>query len=271
MKDKLERLSVQMIEEYYCNDPTLFFDNADDDFIWVGPTINQYIEGKKALLEAWGNEQNTLTFHITQMSSRSVSGGVAACEVLLKYVVYTYYPSGHISMHHQRVTLFWKRIKSGKPAQWKCSLMHVSNGMESDSRDNIYPLHLDEFEAKQPYTIFDTLTHQRQERLIANGTNGTTYYIEYADIQYICAGKGKFCDIHTRNGVICVRLLIDQLQHLLPHQFCRPHRSYLVNVMEITSLSRSQITLRNGACIPVPAKKYRQVEADIAAHLKELA
>lgn len=269
MKDELERLSVQIFEEYYQNDPTLFFGSVDDGFIWIGPAVDQYIEGKKALLAAFANERNTLRFHVSQMSSRSVGGGSDSCEVLLKFVVHSYYPSGYITMHHQRVTMLWRRVKSGEAPQWKCALMHISNGMEIDSRDNIYPVHLDEFEAKRPYAVFDPLTHRRQERLVARGTDDATYYIEYGDIRYICAGKGKFCDIHTRSGVICVRLLIEQLRQLLPRQFYRPHRSYLVNVMEIASLSRSQITLRSGDCIPVPAKKYRQVEADVAALLRE--
>lgn len=269
MKNDLERLSVQIFEEYYQNDPTLFFNSVDDDFIWIGPAIDQYIEGKKALLAAWANERNTLRFHLSQMSSRSVGGGSAACEVLLKFLVRTDYPSGYISLHHQRVTMLWRRVKSGETPQWKCALMHISNGMEIDSRDNIYPVHLDEFEARRPYAVFDPSTHRRQEQLVARGTDDATYYIEYADIQYVCAGKGKFCDIHTRSGTICVRLIIDQLQHLLPRQFYRPHRSYLVNVTAISSLSRREITLRSGAVIPVPAKKYRQVEADIAALLRE--
>lgn len=267
MKDTPEQLSLHIVEEYYHNNTAPFFSCIDDNFIWIGPATHQYIEGKQALLDAFAREHNTLSFHMSQISSKLISGGSYACEVLLKFVVHTYYPSGYITMHNQRFTMFWKKIKCEKTSQWKCALMHISNGMEIDKRDNIYPLHLDEFETGQLYNHFDNLSEQRKERLIVKGVDYSTYYIEYKDIQYVCAGKGKFSDIHTANGVIRVRLMIHQLCYLLPQQFYRPHRSYLVNIFEITTLSKKQIILKDGTHIPIPAKKYTQVESDIAKKL----
>lgn len=42
----LEALTVQLIEKYYANDLRLFFEYMDDDIIWIGPAIRQYMEGK---------------------------------------------------------------------------------------------------------------------------------------------------------------------------------------------------------------------------------
>ncbi len=270
MNDTLERFAVQVVEEYYHNNTEPFFNYIDEHFIWIGPATHQYIEGKQALLDAFAQEHNTLSFRTAQMSSKLISGGNSACELLLKFIVYTYYPSGYVTMHNQRITMFWKKLKVDESSQWKCAVMHISNGMEIDDRDHIYPLHLDEFEAKQVYAHFNNLTRQRQERLIAKSEDYSTYYIEYTDIEYICAGKAKFCDIHTKNGIIRVRLIIEQLRHLLPQYFYRPHRSYLVNILEISVLSRNQMTLKDGTKIPIPVKKATQVEADIAELLKEL-
>ena len=98
----LEALTVQLIEKYYANDRRLFFEYMDDDIIWIGPAIRQYIEGKQNLLNAFAQESHSLQFRTAQMSSRMVTGSRSSCEVLVRFLVYTYYPSGHISMHHQR-------------------------------------------------------------------------------------------------------------------------------------------------------------------------
>jgi len=153
----LEALTIQLIEKYYANDRRLFFEYMDDDIIWIGPAIRQYMEGKQNLLDAFAQEHHSLLFRTAQMSSRMVTGSRSSCEVLVRFLVYTYYPSGHISMHHQRVTLFWKKHKAERFPQWRYAMIHISNGMEVDNRDTIYPTHFDEFERKHLLNHFETL------------------------------------------------------------------------------------------------------------------
>ncbi|MCI2056622.1 MAG: LytTR family transcriptional regulator [Oscillibacter sp.] len=270
MQNDLEAITVKLVEEYYNNCPQMFFDYMHDDIVWIGPGIHQYICGKRNLVSAFSKEENTLSFRTSQMLSKTVKGGNNnTCEVLLRFVVYTYYSDGSMLTHYQRVTFFWRKCRINGELTWRYSLIHISNGMETDSRDHIYPLHFNEFEQKRFHHNFTNLAMQQKERLIARGFDACTYYIEYADISHICAGKGKLCYIHTRNGVICVRLLLDQLIKQLPKEFYRPHRSYIINVLEIVKLTRNQIQLKNDASIPIPPKKHNQVEADIAEILRE--
>ena len=253
----LEALTVQLIEKYYANDRRLFFEYMDDDIIWIGPAIRQYMEGKQNLLDAFAQEHHSLLFRTAQMSSRMITGSHSSCEVLVRFLVYTYYPSGHISMHHQRVTLFWKKHKAERFPQWRYAMIHISNGMEVDNRDTIYPTHFDEFERKHLLNHFETLQKEMDaNRLVVRGTDSSTYYVRHEDLLYVCGGKGKFCDIYTQNGTIRVRLLIEQIRKMLPEQFYRPHRSYLVNVLKIQNLSRYEIQMQDGTVIPVPPKKY---------------
>lgn len=271
MVNDLESISVKLTEEYYNNRPQAFFDYMQDDIVWIGPGVHQYIEGKQKLLDAFAKEENTLLFRTAQIASKMMKGGNSTtCEVLLRFIVYTYYPDGSVLTHYQRVSFFWKRVKLNGELVWRYSLIHISNGMETDSRDTIYPLHFNEHTYKRFCHNFSDLATQQKERLIVKGADNCTYYIEYAGIYHICAGKGKFCYIYTKNGVICVRLLIEQLIKLLPEEFYRPHRSYIVNVLEIAALSRNQITLKNGAHIPIPQKKYRDVETDVAGLLSSI-
>ena len=171
------------------------------------------MEGKQNLLDAFAQEHHSLLFRTAQMSSRMITGSHSSCEVLVRFLVYTYYPSGHISMHHQRVTLFWKKHKAERFPQWRYAMIHISNGMEVDNRDTIYPTHFDEFERKHLLNHFETLQKEMDaNRLVVRGTDSSTYYVRHEDLLYVCGGKGKFCDIYTQNGTIRVRLLIEQIR-----------------------------------------------------------
>lgn len=162
------------------------------------------------------------------------------------------------------MTLFWKKHKTERFPQWRYAMIHISNGMEVDNRDMIYPTHFDEFERKHLLNHFETIQKEMDaNRLVVRGTDSSTYYIRHEDLLYVCGGKGKFCDIYTQNGTIRVRLLIEQIRKMLPEQFYRPHRSYLVNVLKIQNLSRYEIQMQDGTVIPVPPKKYAQVSEDI--------
>ena len=109
----LEALTVQLIEEYYANDRRLFFEYMDDDIIWIGPAIRQYIEGKQNLLNAFAQEQSfPAVSYCPDVLPYGHRVPLLSCEVLVRFLVYTYYPSGHISMHHlSGVTPFWKHKK----------------------------------------------------------------------------------------------------------------------------------------------------------------
>ena len=68
----LEALTVQLIEKYYANDRRLFFEYMDDDIIWIGPAIRQYIEGKQNLLNAFAQESHSLQFRTASPAGDSV-------------------------------------------------------------------------------------------------------------------------------------------------------------------------------------------------------
>ena len=104
------RQSVHIITEYYENHLQPFFDAADDDLLWIGPAENQWMQGKSTILAAFAQEYGThhLTFTMSNISATPVSCGPHACEIILTYLVYTYYPSGAMTVHDQRLHYTWR-------------------------------------------------------------------------------------------------------------------------------------------------------------------
>ena len=78
--------------------------------------------------------------------------------------------------------------------------------------------------------------------------------------------------IHKTNGekMTCAGTLKEIEDHLPPHLFVRPHRSYLVNLDHISEISRYQIRLTTGEAIPVSRKLYAQVQQAIIDHADRL-
>ena len=107
------RQSVHIITEYYENHLQPFFDAADDDLLWIGPAENQWMQGKATILAAFAQEDGThhLTFTMSNISATPVSCGPHACEIILTYLVYTYYPSGAMTVHDQRLHYTWRDKK----------------------------------------------------------------------------------------------------------------------------------------------------------------
>lgn len=75
--------------------------------------------------------------------------------------------------------------------------------------------------------------------------------LNYDDIYYLICFD-HYMDIHTKDDVITFKQKIGEIEQKLPQsQFCRCHRSYIVNLKYINQIVKSEIILDNGVKIPV--------------------
>ncbi len=75
--------------------------------------------------------------------------------------------------------------------------------------------------------------------------------INYDDIYYFISFD-HYIDINTVNDVITFKEKIGHVEQELPTtQFCRCHRSYIVNLKHIESIYKNEIILDNGSKLPV--------------------
>ena len=79
---------------------------------------------------------------------------------------------------------------------------------------------------------------------------------------------GKVCTVYMMNRTMVIRQPIIVLETQFPKQFCRIHRSYLVNCRFVLQVERYSVTLINGTVLPVPAKRYMEVREKITALIK---
>ena len=81
--------------------------------------------------------------------------------------------------------------------------------------------------------------------------------LNYEEIYYLISFD-HYIDVHTKEGVVTFKQKIGEVEQQLPQkQFCRCHRSYIVNLKYVNQIFRNEIILEND--IKIPISKSRSI------------
>ena len=265
----MAELSADIILRYYENEPLPFLSYMDEDALWYGPALGQFIEGRDAMMRAWSGEDHALKFTVGDMKTKEISSTPAACSVMLTYSVVTHYPDGHDISVNQRLLLCWgERKVAGEAGKMRKEprilVCHISNPHGKHDEDVIYPKHFD-----QVYTGAAAMP-QKGERLHFHGVDHSEYFF-FSDSIYCfeAAFGGKHSVLHTSGGKYEVQGSVDSFAKKYPRLFLRCHRSFLINPHYIRNISRFRVTLTNGTEVPIPEKKYTAFKDRVVKILKK--
>ena len=250
--------SAQVVVEYYRNNVEPYLGIMADNVIWHGPAIGQRIEGLANMRAAWGREQNSLTFSVGDMEVQYIQTSPMSCEVMLMYVVTTYYPNGDVIPLFQRIQFSWgdctvtdendhrKRIS-------KVFMVHISNPGEQHSDDFIYPTHFNEVykQHQEP---------QSEYRISVRGMNNAFYLLAVSSILWVESQPEMHSVIHLRDKALEIRDSVSEIERQSEGKLIRAHSGYLVNPAEVVSVQRFSITMSDDSVIPVPARKYTAIK-----------
>ncbi len=243
-------LSRKILTHYYNNDTLPFFDHCHDDILWMGPAQKQMIRTKKALIESFKREDNLLLFEINNLTAVPFYISSNCTEVLLTYIVDTFWPNGDSNRVYQRVTLTWE-IKKDNALIRVC---HISNPIDYDDRDSIYPVHY--LESHSHMTLYAKST----EKLSFKGKNKSILYTSPEQILYM-ESIGNHTNIYMTSQIFECTERLSAIDKRIENGFIRCHASYLVNPLYVESIERFALTMTDGIKIPVPEKKYTAVKA----------
>ena len=92
----------------------------------------------------------------------------------------------------------------------------------------------------------------------------------YYDEIYYCIAFSPYIDIHTNSEKITLRKKISEMENNLPNKyFVKCHRSYIVNVKHINSITKNKVFLSNGMKIPISRSKYKEVSDAFINYINE--
>ena len=79
------------------------------------------------------------------------------------------------------------------------------------------------------------------------------------EIHY-CIMFSPYIDIHTSSEKITVRKKISELEREIPSKyFIRCHRSYIVNLKYVKSITKDSVVLESGIRIPISRGRYKDI------------
>ncbi len=107
-----------------------------------------------------------------------------------------------------------------------------------------------------------SVVHMKQRLLISSGES--FILVDFQDITR-CEASGSYCHIFTRSGQrYIVSKTLAKVSEVLPTgMFLRIHQSHLVHYGSIASISRYDLTLRDGVEVPIARARKNEVLARI--------
>ncbi len=255
----MPELSKMMIREHYARNFEFVLSYIADEISWVGPLEEQYVIGKDVFKEKLTPEQDTKV-DVSEDEYYIAASGKDFCTVVGRYVAATDPGSKMLLVMKQRVTFQW--IWRDKKPQ--VVHLHLSNPWEYVDKDEPFPYRA----AKEAYEYI-CQNHISDNRIIPlSSVDNETIFVELNKIIYIEAER-THCIIHGIDRKVTVKNRISELARELSGQFCRVHRSFLVNINYISRTNRYEVILCNKVVLPVPEKRYQIIKNEIIQYKKE--
>ena len=260
--------SVNILNCYYKNDIQPFIDAMHEDIHWYGPCDGQIISSRKKLIETFSKENNTLTFELSDMKSQLLWKDKDSCEIVVTFLVDTFYPGNKVIRCNQRVLLNWRQVwikdENGK---WKTEprirTCFIANAIPMDSRDVIYPIHFTETPVADQFIL-----PAAAKRISFKGKDNSLLYLAENELVYI-KSDGHFTTLHCLHDTFESSEAITTLEERFPDLLIRVHKSYLINPSFLKTLRRYEAEMTEGSCIPVSSRRYRDTKEQINQYLEQ--
>ena len=100
-------------------------------------------------------------------------------------------------------------------------------------------------------------------RLQLRSENGIIF-VDPEEIVY-AESSGKRSIVHLKDRNVTASVLLGELCDMLPDQFVRTNRFYVVNVRFVQGVGRDGILFASGEQIPIPERRVKEIQLEIAS------
>lgn len=255
MRSEYESYAVEAMLGFYRGDFEKFLEFLDENVIWYGPKMGQYVVGKENVKEIVCKKREGYSYRVENVQTKLITYTPSIYSIVVTYHLHCCRPDATVKTVFQHVVANGQKIRDRNGETfWRCPFIHVSNAEQKTAPDSSS----DAESGRQKLLLAPDAP-----RLVLPGDNYTTVYLREDSIKYIVGGKGVMCYVYTDGGVYLVRRLLKQIYDCLPDYYYRCHSSYIVNLNYVLYLSSSKITLTDSTEIPISAKRYAQIKQDI--------
>ena len=259
MSAKLEdtaELSRTITRSYYEGNMQPYFDRLCSKSIWLGTGGRVLIGGDviRARLERVVRKKPCQIyeeeFHVQPLSPR--------CEAVIGEV-----KVGEPGRDHGDITVCYTFLYQLIGSETKLVLLHCTyEVLRSFALEKDGP----KLEMSAYQFVRDILLEIPPKERLAVPCGSKTLFVQPHMIFYI-QSKNRKADLFCVDKVIQSDLSINEVNAMLPAEFCSIHRCYTVNSRYVMSIQRYAVELITGETLPVPFHSYTQVKTDLESRI----
>ena len=254
--------SMDIIVHYYQNDIQPFVDVMHEEIDWYGPCEGQVIHSKKLLTQTFAQEDNPLIFETIDMKSSLLWKERDTCEILVTFLVDTFYPDNKVIRCDQRILLNWKEVRQTAEdghcsVEPKIRTCFIANAIPMDGRDVIYPVHFTDMPDAKMFSITPAVKH-----LMIRGRDNSLLYLADNEVLHV-KSMGHYTEIYCVNNIYESSEGISAIQEKYPDVFLRIHKSHLINPAFVQSVKRYEAVMTDGSSVPISTRKYAAIRRQI--------
>ncbi len=116
--------------------------------------------------------------------------------------------------------------------------------------------------------LYEWILKNKNEHSLVIVQEGVYHKIPIRSVKYVEVNS-HVLSYHTANGKLVVRgNLNDVADQLKEHDFVRIHKSYIVNMAEITSIDKKQVTVSTGDELPLSRSNRNEIISTVFDYIK---
>lgn len=138
---------------------------------------------------------------------------------------------------------------------------HAVKSFELDAVDYLLkPFHLGRFlKSCQKAQEWQSLKSGSSQSFVFIKTGSEQVKVNFEELLF-CEATGNYVSFHLANEKILSRMTLSEAEKLLPAEFVKTHRSFVINTRHIQKIERHQVCL-NGRKVPISANYYQDIAA----------
>ena len=260
-KSGLPHLAAKLVTAYYQKSYDSLADYLTSDCLVIG-TGSDVSYGIRQLAESIVTNSSIPTYIIRDARFHLVETNSPTEAIVVGfYTIYSDADHRMLSSEKQRITVNCRWEDDG----WRAYLIHTSNEWGPLDDGIAFPAKVSEqtYRYVQDILRASKVRDEGSTESVALPVEGGTAFVNPTRIIYAEANAKK-TTVHLIDQVISVKMLLANVSELLPAQFSRVHRSYVVNRGHISALSGGEVVMSNGDRIPIPKRRRSEIERRLA-------
>lgn len=231
-----------------------------EDMIWVGPFKFQRSRGIAEYIRVSASEYAATPIILSREEYYPICLHKNLFLVYGRYYCSMFPDKGRSIHSYPRFGMLLKEEQDGlKVCYLHASLAYDQENLTEFAPSMGYYEYIGDFFAKQK----STMKNVRQEKMVFKDIDGNHRYLSDYEIIHV-QGEKVYSRFFTIDEDFLVRISLKEAGRLCGTDFCRVHKSHLVNSIYVRRIIRYELTLFDGTSLPVSRENYGEIKNKLA-------